>query len=336
MRLAAIVGLLVALAAAVAPAAAEPEAVATGRALTEAFWQGRTGRLWARMNAPMREALGSEQAFGSFRDGAAAELGAEEAVLSERATEEAGLAIYRRTSRFSGVARPVETQWALDGEGRIAGFFIRPVQSAAPSRFLDYRTKADLRLPFAGRWFVYWGGRTVADNYHAVDRAQRFAYDFLVMREGRSHDGDGDALADYHCWGRPILAPAAGRVVAAVDRFPDNPPGAMDPANPAGNHVVLDLGAGEYAFLAHLRTGSVAVRQGERVAAGAMIGRCGNSGNSSEPHLHLHLQTTDDLAAGEGLPAVFNDYVADGEAVESGAPIRGETVSPGRATPPDR
>ena len=72
----------------------------------------------------------------------------------------------------------------------------------------------------------------------------------------------------------------------------------------------------------------MAVAEGERVEAGQEIGRCGNSGNTSEPHLHFHLQTTPVLGEGEGLPAFFNAYMADGETVERGEPVRGQTVEP--------
>ena len=149
------------------------------------------------------------------------------------------------------------------------------------------------------------------------------------MRNGISHDGDGTRLTDYYCWDEPILAPAAGTVVAAVDNLPDNPIGSTDAQNPAGNHVVLDFGNGEFGFLGHMREGSVAVSAGERVARGEELGRCGNSGNTSEPHLHFHLQTTADLSNGEGLPAFFEDYVADGRPVDRGEPLAGQVIEPG-------
>jgi murein DD-endopeptidase MepM/ murein hydrolase activator NlpD len=134
----------------------------------------------------------------------------------------------------------------------------------------------------------------------------------VVLRDGSSHRGSGERNEDYHCWRQPVLAPAEARVVAAVDGYPDQPPGQADAEHPAGNHVVLDLGSGEYAVLAHLNAGSVAVEVGDRVAAGQRIGRCGNSGNTSEPHLHFHLQ--------DG--AYFVDYFADGAPVERGEPVR--------------
>ena len=184
----------------------------------------------------------------------------------------------------------------------------------------------DATIALNGENYVFWGGRTLEENYHAENPAQRFAYDFVVHKDGKSHSGDGARLTDYHCWDRTILAPADGTVVARVDGLPDQAIGETDAQRPAGNHVVLDLGEGEFVFLAHLRRGSVTVEAGERVRSGQQIGRCGNSGNTSEPHLHMHMQTTTELAAGEGLPAQFRNYRADGVLQERGEPVRGQTV----------
>jgi murein DD-endopeptidase MepM/ murein hydrolase activator NlpD len=71
------------------------------------------------------------------------------------------------------------------------------------------------------------------------------------------------------------------------------------------------------------------VKAGQRVVAGQELGRCGNSGNTSEPHLHFHLQDAPEFGQGNGLPAFFEHYIADGEAVERGEPVRGQTIAPG-------
>lgn len=319
--------------AATAGEGAEQESAAVveaGRKWTEAFLVGDLTTVWDAMTPEMQAALGSEASLADLHSGVERDLGEEVKVISEEATTVDAYAVYLRVSQWSKPANPVLIQWAFDGSERIAGFFIRPVPAAAESRFLDYETRATLRLPFDGQWFVFWGGRTVEQNYHAVDRGQRFAYDFLVMDSGSSFNGPADRLDSYHCWGRPILAPAAGTVAASVDGLPDQDIGRMDPENPAGNHVVIDLGNDEFAFLAHLQQGSVTVSPGDDVAPGQAIGRCGNSGNTSEPHLHFHLQTTPRLGDGEGLPAIFNHFIADGVPVERGEPVRGQVVSVSR------
>ncbi len=314
-----------------APAhAGKEQDLATGRALTADFQQGRFERIWARMTGEMQALLGSAAALGEVARDVGIRFGAERAILSEEVKRYLDYDFYLRISEYENSPGAIVTRWAIDREGRIAGFFIRPRQQAAPSPFLDYRDKAKLRLPFDGEWHVTWGGRTPEDNYHSTHPRQRFAYDFLIVHDNATHGGEGRALEDYHCWGRPILAAASGKVVRAVDGLPDNTIGAMDAHNPLGNHVVLDLGHSEYAFFAHLRQGSVAVRKGEKVVAGQELGRCGNSGNSSEPHLHFHLQTTRNPGRGEGLPAFFHDYTADGEAVSEGEPLRGQSISPAK------
>jgi hypothetical protein len=317
-----------ALALLLAGAAGAADLKEAGRALTARFYAGETAAIWQQMTGPMQEALGSAAGLAAFRGQVDEQLGAEEAVLDERVEPSGGFEVYLRTARFAKSNRSILVQWTFDAEGRVAGFFVRPAATEAPSRYLDYETKTALSLPFDGEWYVFWGGRSLAENYHAVSIDQRFAYDFLVYEGGRSHRGDGRRVEEYHCWGRPILAPAEGKVAVAVDGLPDQAPGAMDREHPPGNHVILDHGNGEFSLLAHLQNGSVAVKKGGRVGAGQRLGLCGNSGNTSEPHLHYHLQTTSEFGRGEGLPAAFRDYLRDGQPVERGEPRRGETVAP--------
>lgn len=191
-----------------------------------------------------------------------------------------------------------------------------------------YETKTELRLPFEGEWWVFWGGRYTESNYHRANALQRYAYDFVIRREGSTHAGTGEENADYWCEGAPILAPAAGTVVRAVDDVPENVPGQMNADQKLGNYVVIDHGNGEYSLFTHLQTGSVAVERGDRVEPGARVGACGNSGNSSESHLHYQLQTGPDFFESESVPAPFHDYLADGEFVDVGEPARGQTVTP--------
>ncbi|HEY0026151.1 MAG TPA: M23 family metallopeptidase [Longimicrobium sp.] len=318
-----------------ASAAAQPE-LAPGRELTESFYAGRTAQIWERMEPAMRNALGSPDALAAFRARVEAGLGAETAVEAETVTPMGGVRVYRRRARFARSSGLVTVEWTLVGpEGRVAGFHIAPDQAApqppAPSEHLEHRTRADLRLPFDGEFLVVWGGRTVEQNYHAAHANQRFAYDLLVMRGGSTHTGDGRRNEDYHCFGEPILAPAGGRVVLAVDGVADNVPGQTNAPEVAGNHVIVDHGTGEYSVLAHLRSGSVAVRAGDRVARGQRLGECGNSGNSSEPHLHYQLQDGPEMGPSAGLPPQFTDYLADGQPVARGEPVRGQAIRPAPA-----
>jgi hypothetical protein len=305
-----------------------------GRLYTTWFYEGRFDRLWPRFATEFTTQLGGEPGLRSFRDQVQAQLGAETRLVSERVESVGNATAYTRVAEFEKAATRFRVYWAFTDDGTVVTFGIVPEEaqraapSPAPTRFAEYRTRTPLRLPFHGEWFVGWGGRTLEENYHAAATDQRFAYDLLVIRDMRTHTGDGTLNEQYHCFGLEILAPGDGVVAGARDGLPDNRPGVMDRENPLGNHVVLDHGNGEHSFLAHLRQGSVRVVAGDRVAAGTVLGLCGNSGRSSEPHLHYHLQTTPDFAAGEGLPAQFLDYIANGDPVGRGEPTRGQLIRP--------
>ena len=302
----------------------------TGRRYTRWFLEGNTDTLWALFTPQMRAAVPTAAQLAAFRAQFTGGAGAETQVVSESARESGGFTVYVRVSRFAAAPIPFRITVATDAEGKIAGLGVRPEPQgpqASPASS-DYATRTPLRLPFDGEWFVFWGGRTREQNYHVDYPNQRYAYDLVVRRNGTTHEGDGSRVEQYYCWGRPILAPGAGTVAVAVDSLVDNAPGRMDPVHPAGNHVIIDHGNGEFSLLAHLRRGSVAVRPGARVAAGDKVGECGNSGNTSEPHLHYHLQDTAVFGPGQGLPAQFTGYTADGAPVARGEPVQGQTIRP--------
>ena len=294
-----------------------------GRDLTARFFTGDVAPIWARMTPQLRAVLGSPDGLAGFQRKVQAELGVEQSVVEERAEG----SVYRRIARFSKTGRNIEVLWAFDPNGGIAGFYVRPGDAVqeAPTRFAGYVPKTRLTLPFDGAWTVVWGGATLAQNYHASTRDQRFALDLLVVVDGATHRGP--ALADHFAFGRPILAPADGTVVEAVDGLPDLAPGTRDPEHAMGNHVVIDHGNGEYSFLCHLQNGSVRVRLGQMTKSGDVIGKCGNSGNTSEPHLHYHLQNSPRPFDGDGLPPAFSGYVADGKPVARAVPLKGQVVS---------
>lgn len=226
-----------------------------------------------------------------------------------------------------------------DPAGKVASFTVAPQYPLPDDPAAGYESEVTYRLPFDGVWFTYWGGPTELQNYHAVTPGQRHAYDFAIWNDGATFSGDGARNEDSHAWGQPALAPADGMVVAVENRMPDMSPGeliaAMEPAaaenlHPAGNHVIIETAANEYVFIAHMRAGSVRVRKGDPVTAGDQIGLVGNSGNSSEPHIHIHVQNSADFFApsAAGMPIRFSGYLANGESVELGTPVQGEVIEP--------
>ena len=144
--------------------------------------------------------------------------------------------------------------------------------------------------------------------------AQRFGIDWVQMHPaGGTFQGDAKDNKSYRAYGAEVLAVANGLVVATKDGIPENVPGITSRAVPitsetvGGNHIVLDLGGGRYAFYAHFQPGSLKVKVGDRVTRGQVIGLVGNSGNSTEPHLHFHISDGVSPLGSEGLP-----YVLDG------------------------
>jgi len=192
-----------------------------------------------------------------------------------------------------------------------------------PSANAEYLSEVRFRVPFDGPVTIGWGGNTPDVNYHVVAPDQRWAYDIVVQGEdGKTHRGDGEKVEDYLIYDKPVLAPAAGVVISAVDGLPDTAIDGSDVFNPSGNHVDLGVTPGEILHFAHLKPGSVRVKAGDRVSAGQEIGHVGNSGNSSEPHLHIHLQD-EPGDFGEGLPLYFYGYRSGGRLVERGMPQGG-------------
>lgn len=230
---------------------------------------------------------------------------------------------------FRRDGRVVALTLAVDRAGTITSISLMPRRRLGPDPHAGRPLRARLTLPFRGEWWVFWGGRTERQNYHVIAPDQRHALDLVVWRAGGTYRGAGTRNDDYWAWDEPILAPAAGTVIAARDGVRDNRPRVQieNRREPAGNHVVLALGEGEYALLAHLQRGTVRVRAGQRVKRGTVLGLAGNSGNSSEPHLHFHVQNRPGLfGSARGLSVSFFGYRADGRRVARGTPVPGQFI----------
>ncbi len=301
-----------------------------GAQLTTDFYAGRLDGVWARLSPQMKAALQSKDNFLAFRDQIDQQLGSESAVVQEMVNADQGFDIYRRLARFDKVSELIVVQWTFDGKGAVAGFFIRPDQAPPPSAALTdklgYEARTRLRLPFDEEFYVVWGGRQVEENYHAINGNQRFAIDVLIVRDGSTHTSDGTQNEHYYCFGKPILAPADGNVVEVVEGVPDNVPGHLNPTQLTGNRVVLDHGNNEFSLLAHFKNGSIRVQRDAKVRSGDRLGDCGNSGNSTEPHLHYQLQDGAVFGEAKGLPAKFEHYLADDVLVTRGEPAKGQRI----------
>lgn len=181
-----------------------------------------------------------------------------------------------------------------------------------------YEQKVEYALPFVGEWTVARGGITPETSHSWEILSQRYAYDFVVVDPSeRTHRGDGSHLEDYYAYGEPILAPADGEVTQVIDGVRDGPhvgTGWTDWRAPrlGGNSVTIRHAEGEFSYLAHLIPGSIPVRVGQRVLRGEEVGRCGHSGNSTEPHLHFQIQDHADCYQAVGLPVKFSTVLVTG------------------------
>jgi len=166
-----------------------------------------------------------------------------------------------------------------------------------------------LDAPFRGEWYIFQGGRSALINHHYPIRSQRHALDIIKTKDGREVQGDKVALESYPAYGQGLYAPADGRVAKVVNDRPDMPIGKTDLEQIVGNHVVLEIGHERFVLMAHLKQGSIRVLPGEQVRVGRMIAECGNSGNTSEPHLHLQVQSHADFCARDlrTFPILFRD-----------------------------
>ncbi|MBV7332710.1 M23 family metallopeptidase [Chloroflexi bacterium TSY] len=182
--------------------------------------------------------------------------------------------------------------------------------------------KVEYALPFSGEWFVYNGGTTPDDSHSWDTLTQRYAYDFVIVDDQlRRHVSTGTDLEDYYCYGKEILAVADGKVVKVVDEIRAAPfvgYGIVDfmTRNFIGNHIIIQHAESEYALYAHLIKGAIVVKIGDPVKQGQVIGRCGHSGHSSEPHLHFHLQDRMNFYLALGLPIRFSNIIVNGKTAE--------------------
>ena len=186
----------------------------------------------------------------------------------------------------------------------------------------------DLAYPFGGRWLTRNSPANHVPSHGTSLFGTSFAIDFVpVDDEGRSAPITFGSLLRpepperFPGFGRAILAPVSGRVVARHDGEPDHQSFRGLPSvryaltqrrrvaagwvELAGNHVMIEMPGGPVVALCHLQRGSVQVEPGEDVEQGAVLGRCGNSGNSTEPHVHLQAIDRADVLRAAAVPIAF-------------------------------
>ena len=202
-----------------------------------------------------------------------------------------------------------------------------------------------MQLPVTGRWVALNSPANRVPSHGSHAYGQTYALDLVHEPPDRPRPafGSGPGFrppSEFPAFGQPVLAPADAVVVRVRDRARDHRSRnswvgigylliegmvreVLGPGRILGNHIVLDLGNGVYAALAHLRRASARVKTGDPVQAGQHLADCGNSGNSTEPHLHVELMDHPWVTVAAGLPVEFESYQVDGQR-RAGVPRNGE------------
>ncbi len=169
----------------------------------------------------------------------------------------------------------------------------------------------DLAFPLRdGTYYVAHGGSSPLINYHNVHPSQRYALDIGKLKASgfRARGLFPKRLERYAIYGETLYAPCEGEVLEVVRDLPDLTPPERDGDNPAGNYVLVRCPGGDV-YLAHMQSGSARVAPGDDVTRRTPIGRVGNSGNTTEPHLHVHAETdrpAGRFSGGRGVPIRFD------------------------------
>jgi murein DD-endopeptidase MepM/ murein hydrolase activator NlpD len=195
------------------------------------------------------------------------------------------------------------------------------------------RNAVEVAFPFTGRWLTENSPARRVPSHGTDMFGGAYAIDFVRVDEAhrtapttswRTFLGT-EPPEIFHAFGRPLLAPASGRIVAVHDGEPDHEarrsrlalvPYALTQGQRlreginaiAGNHIVMQLDGGQALALAHLKQGSIRVSRGERVTEGDHIGDCGNSGNSTQPHVHMQVMDSTNIDTARGVPMVFRRF----------------------------
>lgn len=151
--------------------------------------------------------------------------------------------------------------------------------------------------------------------------SQRFAIDWIkIDANSQQSNGDSNKNENWPTYGQKAIAVMDAKVVSVLDGLPERVPNALPPdttmQNVTGNHVILDIGRGYYAFYAHLQPGSLKVRVGDSVKRGQVLALLGNSGNTTAPHLHFHVSDGIGPLSSQGVPYVIDGFTARGVATD--------------------
>lgn len=215
---------------------------------------------------------------------------------------------------------------SVDNNAKINGLFIKPFKVDNLPKI--ERNSTGLLLPFKDTWNVFWGGDTKELNYHVDNEAQKNAFDFLIIdKSGKSYKTDGKTNEDYYAFGKEVIAPCNGEIVLVIDGVKDNIPGQMNLFGVGGNTIVLKTVNNEYLVFCHFKHQSIRVKEGQKVEQGQLLGLCGNTGHSSESHIHFHIQNVEDINQATGVKCYFRKIIVNGQLKNDYSPIKNDIIS---------
>ncbi len=180
----------------------------------------------------------------------------------------------------------------------------------------NYVCKNNYILPFKGTWTVVNGGVEKEYSHSWGVYTQRYAYDFIIInKKNYSYSKDHKVVSNYLCYDKEVIAPADGIVVEiknnAKDSYVDGLKAYCDAHDLRGNYIIIDHGQNEFSCTAHIKKGSITVKAGDSVKQGDVIAKVGNSGNTSQPHIHFQLQSGKGFFTSYGLPIAFSNITAN-------------------------
>lgn len=270
-------------------------------------------------NADMKQALPWDKTKGFF----------------DRLNSSSGKIVSREFSRIeNGGAASYKTKFEralysvlfyVTSDGKLAGLFVKPFADSSLPKIDRNITK--LKLPFKGEWTVFWGGDTKEQNYHVDYPSQKNAFDIVIRdTNGRSFKTNGQTNEDYYAFGAELIAPCDGEVVLVDEGVKDNKPGELNPVYVPGNTVIIKTINNEFLFFAHFKQHTIKVKQGDMVKQGQLLGLCGNSGNSSEPHVHFHIQNVENMNIATGVKCYFESILVNGQRKNDYSPVQHEKI----------
>ncbi|MBT6206941.1 MAG: peptidoglycan DD-metalloendopeptidase family protein, partial [Francisellaceae bacterium] len=198
-----------------------------------------------------------------------------------------------------------------------------------------------LKLPFSGAWLVWQG----IDGPWTHKGCWKYAFDFVICKTDHLQPEETQNLVgyelvnrglyknninnlnDYYAFKQKVFSPDKGRIVHVVFHLPDNKPGIVDRENNWGNLIILESGSGYFIEISHFAQNSIVVKVGDWVAAGDLLGLCGNSGYSPRPHIHIQVQPNDAIGA-TTIAFCFQGYAVNNNFINAGVPETGQILTP--------